>query len=131
MDARLPAAELAVLESLWQRGAATIRELTDALYAGGSTAEYATVQKLVERLESKGFVRRDRSAFAHQVMPTVERGQIIDQQLREVAARLCDGSLTPLLTHLVEGASLSKRERDQLRALIDASEQKPRRRNRK
>ena len=50
----LPDAELAVLQQLWERGPATIRQLTDALYPEGTDAYYATVQKLLERLEAKG-----------------------------------------------------------------------------
>ena len=116
---RLPAAELAVLEILWRVGRATIRQLTDELYPGGSTSDYATVQKLIERLEGKGGVQRDRSGFAHQFCPAVERSEVLDQQLRDVAERLCEGSLTPLLMHLVQGARLSKGDRDQLRQLLD------------
>ena len=38
----VPGAELAVLESLWTTGSATIRELMEQLYPKGSTAHYAT-----------------------------------------------------------------------------------------
>src|SRR5262249_10192887 len=47
-------AELAVLQVLWDRGPATIRELTPLLYPDVTDASYATVQKLLERLEAKG-----------------------------------------------------------------------------
>ena len=49
-------AELAVLEVLWERGSATRRQLADALYPGGGPAHYTTVQKLIERLQTKGHV---------------------------------------------------------------------------
>ena len=45
-------AELAVLQALWELRAATIRQLTDQLYPRGNVSHYATVQKLLERLES-------------------------------------------------------------------------------
>jgi hypothetical protein len=35
-----------------------------------------------------------------------------------VADSLCGGSLSPILTHLVEGRGLSEKERRELRALI-------------
>jgi predicted transcriptional regulator len=124
MDAHLPAAELAVLEALWQSGPSTIRQLMLRLYPGGASAEYATVQKLVERLEAKGCIRRDRSAFVHTVEASVERQRVIDLQLRDVAERLCEGSLTPLLMHLVQGATLSAAERKQLREMLDSPPQK-------
>ncbi len=60
-------AELAILQLLWENREATIRYLTDSLYPHGGTAQYATVQKLLERLETKGFVRRDRAGAAPQL----------------------------------------------------------------
>ena len=45
-------AELAVLQTLWEQGEATIRQLTDVLYPEGKAAHYGTVQKLLERLEA-------------------------------------------------------------------------------
>jgi predicted transcriptional regulator len=112
-------AELAVLQALWDEGPATIRRLTDALYPGGGAAQYATVQKLLDRLEDKGCVRRDRTAAAHVFTSVVGRDELIGRRLQDMAEKLCGGSLTPLLTHLVRGRRLSARERQELRDLID------------
>ncbi len=119
-------AELAVLEVLWDGGPATIRRITDAIYPKGSTAHYATVQKLLERLEAKGFVRRDRSGGVHVIAAAVDRDALIGRQLQAVAQRLCGGSLTPLLTHLVRAKRLTPQERKLLRTLIDELDQRTR-----
>ena len=111
--------ELAVLELLWQEPGATIRGLTDRLYPKGGAAHYATVQKLLERLQAKGFVRRDDSAMAHRFTPTVAREELIGRRLRAMADKLCGGSMTPLITSLVESRALTKRELGELRELID------------
>jgi predicted transcriptional regulator len=118
-------AELAVLQELWERGSATIRQLADALYPGGTTAQYATVQKLLERLESKGCARRDRKSWPHVFAATVGRDDLIGRRLRAVAEKLCGGSLTPLLTHLMSVERLSPKERDELRTLLDGRCPKP------
>ena len=49
-------AEMAVLQVLWDRSSATIRELTDAVYPGGGASDYSTVKKLLARLQTKGLV---------------------------------------------------------------------------
>jgi predicted transcriptional regulator len=116
--------ELAVLQVLWDRGPATIRQITDVLYPEGGAAHYATVQKLLDRLEGKGFVRRDRRPPAHAFAAAVGRDDLIGRRLQAVAEQLCGGSLTPLLTHLVKAKRLSARERQDLRELIDALDQK-------
>jgi predicted transcriptional regulator len=112
-------AELAVLHVLWDQGPATIRQITDALYPGGSEAHYATVQKLLERLEKKSYVARDRSAHAHSFSARLDRDALVGQRLRVMAEKLCGGLMAPLLTHLVRAEALTSEEREELRHLID------------
>ena len=111
--------ELAVLRILWDRGPATIRQLTEVLYPGGGTAQYATVQKLLDRMEAKGYVRRDRTLYVHMFAAVLDRDELIGRRLRSLAETLCDGSLTPLLTHLARAQNLTDEDRLALRAIID------------
>jgi predicted transcriptional regulator len=112
-------AELAVLQALWDRGPATIRQLADILYPAGGQGSYGTVQKLLDRLEGKGFVRRERAGAVQTFAAAQGRDELIGRRLQEVAEKLCGGSLTPLLTHLMRARRLSDQERRALRALID------------
>ena len=111
--------ELAVLHTLWDGGPTTIRRLTNVLYPTGSAAQYATVQKLLDRLEAKGCVRRNRGTAAHTFAASIGRDELIGRRLRDMAEKLCGGSLTPLLTHLVRTRRLTADERRELRSLID------------
>lgn len=119
-------AELALLQALWDLGAATIRQLVERVYGQDGTAVYATVQKLLERLEAKGFVIRDRRQSVHVFTAAVGRDELIGRRLRAVADALCGGSLTPLLTQLVQDGGLSARNRAELRSLIDQLDKKRR-----
>ena len=119
-------AELAVLQVLWDRGSATIRQLTDELYPEGNDAHYATVQKLLERLETKGHVARDRSGHAHIFVARTDRDTLVGRRLRAMAEKLCGGLMAPLLTHLVRAEALSSQERQELRDLIDKLDRKKR-----
>ena len=112
-------AELAILQVLWDRGQATVRELTEQLYSQYSSSQHATVQKLLERLEAKDCVRRNRGLWPHVFEAAIERGDLIDRKLQQTADKLCDGSIQPLLTHLVKGARLSAQQRQSLRMLLD------------
>src|SRR4051794_7946139 len=114
--------ELAVLRILWDRGMATIRQLTDELHPGGGAAQYATIQKLLDRMEDKGYVRRDRSLFVHRFVPVLDRDQLIGRRLRSLAETLCDGSLTPLLTHLARAGDVTEADRRALRAIVEESD---------
>lgn len=122
-------AELGVLKALWDHGPSTIRELTDLLYPDGGTAHYATVQKLLERLGDKACVRRRSQGRGYQYQAAVSRSELIAAQLRSTADKLCEGSLTPLLTQLVDSQELSSAELAHLRKLVarlEREESKPR-----
>jgi predicted transcriptional regulator len=120
-------AELAVLQVLWDEGPCSIRRITDRLYPDGTTAQYATVQKLLERLEAKSCVRRDRSEAVHTFTASIDRDELIGRHLQSVAEKLCGGSWTPLLTHLVQNQKLSARDRQALRDLIEDLDKSSRR----
>ena len=108
-----------MLEVLWDNGEATVRQLAERLYSGGGTSQNATVQKLLERLESKGCVRRNRESWPHLFRAAVDRSELIGRHLQSMADRLCNGSIEPLLTHLVQSRDLSTAERASLRELLD------------
>jgi predicted transcriptional regulator len=119
-------AELALLQALWDRGPLTIRQLVERVYAQEGTSVYATVQKLLDRLEAKGCVVRDRSGAVHVFEAAIGRDELIGRRLRAVADALCGGSLTPLLTQLVQGAEMTDKDRRELRSLIDRLDRKRR-----
>jgi len=115
-------AELAVLRALWDRGPASVRALADEL-----AAQAATVQKLLERLERKRWVARDRSGPVQLFRATADRDDLIGRRLRGIAEELCEGSLAPLLSHLVQNERLSAADRKALRDLIDRLDEQPKR----
>ena len=115
---RISRTELAILNCLWDSDGATIRELTDQVYPDGTPTNYATVQKLLDRLEEKGVVRRDRSSRAHRFRAIVSQEQYIGGRLQALADSVCGGSFTPLLTQLVRGKRLKKGDLDELQALL-------------
>jgi predicted transcriptional regulator len=116
-------AELAILELLWDQGPASVRRLAEQLYQKSSASQHATVQKLLERLEAKGCVRRDRGTWPHTFAAAIERSDLIGRQLQNTADKLAGGSLQPLLTHLVRTGRLSADDRQSLRSLLDELQQ--------
>ncbi|HEY7314943.1 MAG TPA: BlaI/MecI/CopY family transcriptional regulator [Gemmataceae bacterium] len=111
-------AELAVLEVLWERGASSRRQIADVLYPKGGPAHFTTVQKLLERLESKGHVSRGSGDGPVTFTASIDREQLISRRLLDVADKLCGGSLTPLLMNLVRAKPLSAREVQELQDLL-------------
>jgi predicted transcriptional regulator len=111
--------ELAILQVLWDEGAVTRRRITDVLYPGGGPAHFTTVQKLLERLESKGYVARSAGPDGIAFAARIQKEQLISRRLLEMADKLCGGSVTPLLMNLVRARPLSESDLRDLRALLD------------
>ncbi len=115
-------AELQVLDQLWEESPQTIRELSIAVYGDSETSHYSTVQTLLDRLERKGWVTRDRSVFRHTFSPAKERADLVGQQIQQVANSVCNGSVAALLGLYAKSNPLSASERKELRKLIEEGE---------
>ena len=114
-------AEIAVLRQLWQDGPVTARDITGRLYPSAKASDIATVQKLLQRLERKGYVHRERKPPAHVFEAKVSQQELAGEQLEEMARKLSDGSLTPFITHLASNQSLAESDRRQILEMIQKS----------
>jgi predicted transcriptional regulator len=117
-------AELSVLNELWQRPAATVQELTEALYGNTPPALLATVRKLLDRLEAEECVARDRNNWPHTYRAVLKREDLARRRLQEAADELFEGDMAPLLTHLVRSQKLSPEDRENLRKMLDELDDK-------
>jgi len=112
-------AELAIMDLLWREEGLTARRIREELYPDAAKAQHGTVQRLLQRLEDKGYVQRDRSLPVHFFSAAVSREDYACSQLESLATKLTGGSLAPLITHLVEAKRISREEIDRLRAILD------------
>jgi BlaI family penicillinase repressor len=113
------AAELRVLKLLWERAPLSAREITESLYSRATNSGIGTVQTLLTRLEAKRIIRRDRSRHVHRFSPAITAADFAGQQFEAIVEKLSDGSLVPLLAHLVQSGGLSNEEKAELRKLLD------------
>jgi predicted transcriptional regulator len=118
-------AELAVMELLWDEGQLTARDIRERLYPGAEKTQHGTVQRLLQRLEDKGFVTRDRHLAVHMFSAAISREDYASSELESLARRLTGGSLAPLVTHLLEQKRISRAEVERLRRILDADEATP------
>ena len=120
---RVTETELQILDRLWDGPPQTIRALCEGIYDDSAPSRYATVQSLLERLEKKGWVERDRSEYKHHFRAVRSRSDFIGEQIQGMADAVCDGSVASLLGQLAESGSLTAKERRQLRRLIDGRDE--------
>ena len=112
-------AELSVMELLWDRGSLTARQIQDRLYGESDRSQHGTVQRLLQRLEDKQFVRREKGGPPATFAARISREEYAGSQLETLADRLTGGSIAPLLSHLIDHKRLSRAELRRLRDLLD------------
>ena len=112
-------AELAVMELLWDEERLTARSIREQLYPSAIKAQHGTVQRLLQRLQDKGFVERDRELAVHLFSALISREAYAGSQLESLADKLTGGSLAPLITHLMEQKKISRSELKRLRQILD------------
>ncbi len=121
MAKELPAlapAEWALMEALWERGRATAGALQADLQSTRDWA-YSTVKTILDRLVEKGYVKSRRVGNVYEFTPRVRRGAAVDRTLDDLTERVLDGSVAPLIQHLVERRGLSNDEVRDLRQMLD------------
>ena len=111
-------AELEVMKLVWKHQPVHATFIRQTLYPEGSDSDHATVQKLLQRLEAKGVIERDRSTWPHTFRALVSSDDLAGQQLDALAEKLTDGSLVPFIIHAVGNQQLSDQERAKILALL-------------
>lgn len=112
---KLTRLELQILDTLWARSNASIREIQEAF--PDPKPAYTTVQTTVYRLEAKGAVRRTRKVSnAHIFEPIVPRDVARVRLLDEILG-FFGGRALPMMTQFVEAGKLTI---DDIRALEKA-----------
>jgi len=123
MKPQLTDAELAVMNLLWDNEQLTARQVREALYPDATKAQHGTVQKLLQRLEEKGCVKRNDTSAVNLFSGTISREAYGGNQLESLATRLTSGSVAPLITHLVENNKISREEIERLRTILAGYEE--------
>lgn len=121
---QLTEAEQRIMTLLWERGEASVRELTDALKDTHDLA-YTTVLTTIRIMAEKGYVDFRKAGKAHVYRPLLSREGARRRALGSLVQSLFGGSPQSLAQHLVEDEQLSLEDIEALReALLKESERK-------
>jgi predicted transcriptional regulator len=112
-------AELRLMDVLWERGAATVTEVMEALPASLGLA-YNTVLTTLRILESKKYLRHTKAAEgrAHIYKPLVGRQEAGRNALRYLTNRFFRNSATALVVNLLNDEKLDEKELQHIRKLL-------------
>ena len=112
------------MELLWDAEQLTARKIREQLYGDSKKAQHGTVQRLLQNLEEKGFIHRDKSLGVHLFSATITREAYGGLQLESLAEKLTGGSIAPFLTHLLHEKKLNRVEIKRLRKLLEEAQKR-------
>jgi BlaI family penicillinase repressor len=124
MPRRLPALgaqELAIMKVVWRLKDASVRDVYEDVRQRRPVA-YTTVMTMMNTLETKGYLKKQLDGRAFRYRPALPERRVVGAMVRDFVDRVFDGGAAALLTHLVSESSLSDKERQELRRLIDGAE---------
>jgi len=112
--------ELEILNILWHKDIATVREVHEEL-AKIKDVGYTTTLKLMQIMHEKGLVKRDESMRTHVYQPAVNREKTQKHLLNKMIDSLFGGSSTQLVLQALGGGEqkVSAEELDKIQTLID------------
>ncbi len=119
-SATLTAAELRIMNVLWQKSSATVHEVLDALPAKPALA-YNSVLTIIRILEKKGYVKHEKDRRAHVYSTCVDRKNATRFELRHLLSRFFGNSHELLVLNILEEKALDAEELARLRQLLERS----------
>jgi predicted transcriptional regulator len=111
------AAELDLLQVLWPLGAATARQVHEAMRPQRPEVTYATVLRLMQIMHGKGLLIRDASERAHLYAPAQAQEALQANLLKELMRKAFAGSAKALVMAALR-TGVSKEERAEIERLL-------------
>ncbi len=108
-EPKLSRLELQVMEALWTRQQASIREVQESFPEKDRQA-YTTVQTIVYRLEGKKAVRRVKKVGNFHIFEAAITRDAAQRRLIDDLLALFDGRIQPVMSRLIESGKLTLRD---------------------
>ena len=109
--------EWTVMEYLWDNPLVTITDIRKALSPTGWSD--STIKTLVRRLVSKNAVAINDEAAAFRYYPLISQQECRLKETKSFLDRVYEGSVSMLVTNLAADSDLTKKETEELMALIE------------
>jgi BlaI family penicillinase repressor len=110
--------ELEILQLLWSKGLATVREVHEDL-AQIKDVGYTTTLKLMQIMHEKGLVKRDDSMRTHVYQAAVNKEKTQRHLLNKMIDSLFGGSPTQLVIQALGETKASAEELEKIQVLLN------------
>ena len=124
---KLTKLELRVMEALWTRGPASVREVQETFPAANRPA-YTTIQTTMYRLEVKKAIRRTRKISNAHIFEAVLTRSAAHRRIIDDLLSVFGGRTQPVIAHLIDTGKLTlddlREAEEKLRSLAEREHKK-------
>lgn len=111
--------EVEILQILWQKGSATVREVHEVLETKKDVG-YTTTLKLMQIMVEKGIVDRDTSKRIHIYKPLIPQSSVENNLINKLRQKIFRGSASRLVIGALSSEPVSEQELEEIREFLDS-----------
>lgn len=113
----LPPSEFEIMRVIWERGAATVRDVHDELSKDRRLA-YTSISSLLSRLRDKGYVEVEEQGTAYVYRPLISQDQVVLKKVDDLITRVLGGNLGPVANYIARSRKLTPEQMAALEAIV-------------
>lgn len=106
-----------ILHYVTEHHPVTVREVADHV-AETKGHVRTTVLNIMERLRKKGYLTRRKAGGIFQYYPSVPKGELLRNLVRDFVSKALGGSVSPFVAYLADEAEMSESDVAQLRKVV-------------
>jgi BlaI family transcriptional regulator, penicillinase repressor len=111
--------ELQIMKVIWDRGAASVKDVCDSMSQKKVTA-YTTILTLMGILEEKGALIHTRSGRAYIYKPLLSRQQATRNQVHDVLTRFFDGDPEKMIENVLNNEVTAPEQLGNVKDLLES-----------
>lgn len=113
---RLGDLQVAILRVLWDESEATVARVTEAL--AGKRRAPTTIATMLSKMERRGLVEHRVEGRQFVYRPRLSESEVTHTLVADLTARLFEGDVSALVSHLLRSEEIDRDELVRLRAMI-------------
>ena len=111
-----------IMQVLWERSSASLREICDALKESKGWTKHA-ISSFLKRMQEKGAIAVDESGKVKNYIAVWNKDETILEETQSIMERVYKGDLLLLVSNAVKEQKLTKEEIEELKSMLDSMEQ--------
>ena len=121
-DVKMTPAEWGIMEAVWKIGGSpSVRDVLEFAFPEGERA-YTTVQTMMNTLERKGLLSREKIGLVNFYTPTRSKEELVKVEMSSLVSRIFGGSIPALANSLLSLDGLDLEKIDEIKELLDRKE---------